>query len=40
MSVNIIVAYLHYLSLMLCFAALTLEAFILKMELSLWYICS
>ncbi|MBD2136562.1 DUF2214 family protein [Anabaena sp. FACHB-1237] len=35
MSVNIIVAYLHYLSLMLSFTALTLEAFILKMELSL-----
>lgn len=35
MSVNIIVAYLHYLSLMLSFAALTLEALILKMELSL-----
>ena len=34
MSVSIIVAYLHYLSFMLAFAALTLEAFILKMELS------
>ncbi|BAZ83662.1 DUF2214 family protein [Sphaerospermopsis kisseleviana CS-549] len=35
MSVNIIVAYLHYLSFMLCFGALTLEAFTLKKELSL-----
>ncbi|MBD2629630.1 DUF2214 family protein [Trichormus variabilis] len=35
MSVNIIVVYLHYLSFMLCFAALTLEAFTLKEELRL-----
>lgn len=35
MSVNIIVAYLHYLSFMLCFSALTLEAFTLKKELNL-----
>jgi putative membrane protein len=35
MSVNIIVVYLHYLSFMLCFAALTLEAFTLKKELPL-----
>ncbi|BAZ52291.1 hypothetical protein NIES4103_49510 [Nostoc sp. NIES-4103] len=34
MSVSAIVAYLHYLSFMLCFGALVLEAFNLKQELS------
>ncbi|TAE58492.1 MAG: DUF2214 family protein [Nostocales cyanobacterium] len=35
MSIDVIVAYLHYLSFMLCFAALTLEAFTLKPELNI-----
>ena len=35
MWVSTIVAYLHYLSFMLCFGALVLEAFNLKKELSL-----
>lgn len=35
MWVSAIVAYLHYLSFMLCFGALVLEAFTLKKELSL-----
>jgi len=35
MWISSIVEYLHYLSLMLCFGALVLEAFTLKKELSL-----
>lgn len=35
MAISIIVTYLHYLSFMLCFAALVLEALTLKPELKL-----